>query len=217
MGYKNFLRQLQDYQKRVDRFKDKKIDKGLYSDERNTTIKFIVPLLNILGWNHLTSDMEFEHPVKGKEIKKSTRVDIALYTRGSKKPKIFVEIKRIIQDKLGTGRQVLRYLHAEKVKYGIYTNGKEIRLLDNRTPVKYVPEGLFILKVKDFVKYHRVLAILSKRYVEKGKLDKLAKSFHSERFWNLVKREEKEVKRSERQDLKYSLRLEYAENELKNR
>lgn len=217
MVNKYFLRQLRDYQKRVKDWlahKDEEISRNLYNDERNTTVKFIAPLFNILGWNHLSRNVEYEHTVRCKKLKMPKHVDIALYTKDSKKPKIFVEIKRI-QDELGTGRQLLRYLHAEKVKYGIYTNGREIRLLDNRTPIKYVPEGLFIIKVEDFIRYNKVLAVLSKKAVDSGKLDRIARSFHDkERFWKQVENKEKKVKRSERKKLKYYLRLEYANKQL---
>lgn len=210
------MKQLEDYQKKVEdwrRSREKEINRKLCNDERNTTVKFIIPLLNILDWNHLSRDMEFEHRVQGRETKRLTRVDIALYTEDSIKPKIFVEIKRI-EDELGTGRQVLRYLHAEGVKYGIYTNGREIRLLDNRTPTKYAPEGLFCIRVGDFVKYHKVLDVLSKESIETGKLDKLAECYHSKNFWDFVKKKEREIEVSKRKELKYGLRLDYAKRKL---
>ncbi len=142
------------------------------------------------------------------------RVDIALYVGDSDKPKIIVEIKRIHEKELGTGRQVLQYLRASGIKYGIYTNGKEIRFIDNRTPVKFIPEGLFIIKVKDFVKYKKVLSALTKESVQAGKLDKLVKCFHSKEFWQFIKQKEEGKKKSEKADTKYRLRLEYAEGKL---
>jgi len=210
MNNVNFLRKLRDYQKRV-----KKCE-GLYKDERNTTIKFIVPLLNILGWNQLSKEMEFEYVVKGKGLKHSSRVDIALYAKSSEKPDILVEIKRLKKDSddLGTGRQMLRYLSAAKIKYGIYTNGKKLMLLDNRTPTEYMPEGLFVIKVEDFVDYGKVLAALSKDSIKQKKLERLVKDYHSQDFWDFIKKKEKRVKRSGREDLKYKLRLEYAMKKL---
>ncbi len=205
---------LLNYQKRLREYLRKgSIEQKRCHSENNTTIKFIVPLLQILGWDPLSKDMEFEYTVRGRKLKRPHRVDIALYTQGPRKPKILVEIKRI-QDDLGTGRQVLRYLHARRIKYAIYTNGKEIRLLDNRTPTKYRPEGLFIIKIEDFIKYKDVLTVLTKGSVESGKLDRLAKSYHAPEFWGSVIKGERKIKRSERKDMKYVLRLEYARKQI---
>lgn len=213
MEEKAFKRQLLDYQKRVKDWLKNDFKNGGYDKEQNTTIKFVVPLLNILGWDSYSKEMEFEYPIHQKERDKLTRVDIALYTKDSKKPKILVEIKRI-QEELGTGRQLLRYLHAEKVKYGIYTNGREVRLIDIRTPTKYIPEGLFIIRAEDFSSYPKVLSALSKNSVERGLLHKIVKSFHTHDFWGEVQRKEKKVKKNDRKKLKYYLRLDYVNRQL---
>lgn len=206
---RSFIEQLRDYQKRVKdylQFKETKPYKNLYNDERNTTVKFIIPLLNMLGWRHLSEDMEFEHTVRCKEIKNPKRVDIALYTKNSERPKILVEIKRI-QDELGSGRQLLRYLHTKKIDYGVYTNGREIKLIHKSTPTQYVPEGLFTIKVEDFIKNKKVLSVLSKKSVECGKLDKLERTYHGKNFWNMIKKYQRYIP-------KYYLRLMHAEKVL---
>lgn len=193
-----------------------------FHKEQNTTIRFIVPLLQLLGWDPLSNatDIEFEYDAKNKELKKRGSADIALYGKSRSKPKIIIEVKRIQDEEGKTGKQVLRYLKAKGIKFGIYTNGQEIKLIDNRTPVKYIPEGLFTIKVKDFIKYKEVLAIFSKESVQKTEaLEDLARDFHSKNFWGGVKEQErvKGKTKAQKAEDKYYLRLDYAKRRLQNK
>jgi len=157
---------------------------GHYNHEKNTTIKLILPLFAILGWDPLSKDMEFEFPVYRKKTKKISHdhVDIALYTNKSKKPRIIVEIKPIQKD-LTRGTQLLRYLRNAKISHGIYTNGREIKLI-GMPGVRhgFAPSVLFHLKnLDDFLEYKDVLWLLSKDSFKKGRLDKLVKFYHNGR------------------------------------
>jgi hypothetical protein len=131
--------------------------------------------------------MEFEYAVR-KKGKNLGRADIALYPSDSKKPKILVEVKPLKTKKLGKGSQLFKYLKAEDINYGIYTNGRTIRLIDKRyTRPSYAPHTLFTIVLKDFYKYRKALRILSKQSVKSGKLDRLAKAYHSKEYkgkWN---------------------------------
>lgn len=216
MGNKSFEKKLKEYQKRLSLYSQKSSAEGKRCNlESNTTIKFVIPLLQILGWDHLSKDMEFEYAVSGRGLVRPRRVDIALYGRDSKRPKVLVEIKRFQTD-LGTGCQLRRYLYATRIKHGIYTNGEEIRLISNRTPIKNEPEALFTLKCKDFLNYKDVLAVFSKNSVESGRLDKLVKSYHTKKFWQLLKERKKQIKQSQNKDIKYVSRLELAKELLKS-
>ena len=204
-----FKKQLRNYLKRFNEFRSS-VEKNTGFDlEQNTTIKFVVPLLNILGWQHLQNDMGCEYPVNSKKESNRIRCDIALYTdySKSKKPKILVEIKRIQAPKFESGRYLLRYLNATKIDYGIFTDGKELKLVDRRTPARSNPEGLFSLKVNDFSNYADVLWILSKEMVAKSKLDEFAYAYHFKpKFFHWA--ESEKIKSSELK--KYKLRLEFA-------
>jgi len=205
MKKKNLKNRLRQYQKEATKWY-KIMKNHCYHDERNTVIKFVVPLLEILGWRPKSKDMEFEYTLRRKNRKRPIRVDIALYGHDSKKPSILVEVK-CLQDDLGSGRYLLRYLSAGKIPYGIYTNGRELKLVDRRTPTSYNPEGLFSIKLEDFIKYKKVLFGLSRKALENGKLKKLAKSCHTKKFWNYIKKHEKNTS-------KYYLRLAHAEKKL---
>src|SRR3989338_10058054 len=104
-------KQLKIYLARVKEFRGSVEKNTGFKLEQNTTIKFVVPLLNILGWNHLQNDMGFEYPVRGR---KKRRCDIALYTDYPKlkTPKVLVEIKRIQvpEKKFESGQYLLEYL-----------------------------------------------------------------------------------------------------------
>ena len=209
-------KQLRNYLARVKEFGPVGKNTG-FKLEQNTTIKFVIPLLNILGWDHLKNDMGFEYPVRGrKEKKKEGRCDIALYTDypKSKKPKVLVEIKRIQvpEEKLESGRYLLEYLNATKINYGIFTDGKELKLVDRRTPTRSHPEGLFSLEANHFLDYPDVLWMLSKEMVSKGKLDEFAHAYHFEpNFFKWAKSE----KTGDVDPKKYKLRLEFTRRFLK--
>lgn len=200
---------LEEYSEKVNRFSD---PSGKFKLELNTTIKFVIPLLNILGWEHLGDNMGFEYPVRSKNLddkKRVTHCDIALYLDGkNEKPEILVEVKPIQSENFGSGRYLLRYLCPAKIRYGIYTNGRELKLLDSRTPKSYHPEGLFSLKAKDFSTYADVLWMLSKEKVsEKGFLKSFADAYHKKSgFFHWMKSPDLA---DFKQD-KYKLRLEFA-------
>ena len=67
------------------------IDSSPQMDEQNTRRKLIEPLLEILGWNMLSEDVELEYSVQmGVGTKK---VDYALMIEGA--PVVFVEAKGV--------------------------------------------------------------------------------------------------------------------------
>lgn len=179
---KNFIKELMGYKLRAQKW-IRRSDAESCGLEKNTTVKFIIPLLEILGWDPLSKEVEFEYPVYNKEKKKTDHVDIALYTKSSLKkgiPKILVEIKRI-QDRLGSGRQMLKYLQNTKVSRGIYTNGQELKLIAKLGVRKgFWPRVLFHLKnLNDFVEYKEILYLFSKKSLERNELDRLAKYLNS--------------------------------------
>ncbi|MFH1383488.1 MAG: hypothetical protein ABIH47_00805 [Candidatus Omnitrophota bacterium] len=106
------------------------------------------------------------------------------------------------------------------MKFGIYTNGKQLKLVDKRYTreqhgqKKYVPHTLFALDIKDFYKYRKVLRFLSKEYVKNGRLCDLADSFHGPEFRSFEKIKLMKEKKDKREALKYKLRLEHAKKYL---
>lgn len=205
------IEELKKYQNRVKKWQSVIIKKDRYNMEQNTMIKFVIPLLEILGWSRLYQEMEFEYRVKG--FKKG-RVDIALFTDKSRKPRTFVEVKPITGATSGLEKatQLLGYLKKTPVKYGIYTNGKEIRVIGKQgVRDGFLPTTLFHLRAEDFVKNKDILGLLSKISVAKEVLDKLAVNF--QKNFCRWKKQNKTQHKNNKTD--YELRLMYAHQRLK--
>ena len=190
MGNKNFVEQLRDYKKRVkDWLQFIEIKRGTeFKTEQNTIAKFVIPLLEILGWGFLSQDVGFEYHLKDKRHK-TRHVDIALYLfdKNPKIPKILIEVKRIQNDIKNAGEQIFRHqLSGGKVTYAIATNGRELIVFD-KWRVRHDSKRartLFALKLEDFIEFSDVLWLLSKDSIESGRFDKLAKIYkpHDE-YW----------------------------------
>lgn len=212
MGKGDLLKLLKDYQDKVNNWLEFKKDKEgtEFNKEINTVIKFVVPLLNLLGWDSLSEEVEFEYLDSA-----GGRADIALYINNV--PKILIEVKPIqnpFKDKYPT--KIFNYISKARIKYGIATNGKEIILYDNYRVRKEYKRGskLFSLKLDDFIEYSNVLLLLSKDMVEKGVLDKFATTFHRDNN-NFYKWRKSKMKAGDSNYNEYILRLEFAKEFLK--
>ncbi len=182
----NGLREkLKSYHSKVEEWEEfKKSKQGTqFNKEQNTVIKFVVPLLEILGWKCFSAEVEVEFEYF---IKKGGRVDVALYTQNKEIPKILIEVKPIQDDIRNAATQMFRsYLVNSQVHYGITTNGKSLMLFDKfRVRRQYQRARLlFGLNSKDFVQYNGVLSVLSKDSVTKGLLDGLVDAYHHREYW----------------------------------
>ncbi|WP_162224592.1 type I restriction enzyme HsdR N-terminal domain-containing protein [Halorussus amylolyticus] len=94
-------------------------------DEENTKRKIIEPLIDLLGWEILSSDVELEHSVQmGSGTKK---VDYALKREGT--PVVFVEAKGC-DTPLGQSHenQLKSYMRQVGVDWGLLSNGREFEI-----------------------------------------------------------------------------------------
>lgn len=206
-----FAKQLEEYQARAQSWFEflegirPRYDR--YNDEQNATVKFVVPLFEMLGWNPLTTDMEFEYLIPGEKGEKG-KVDVALFAGKSKTPKFLIEVKPF-QDELDEGEtQIVEYLVKSGFDYGIVTNGRELVVYSRQhvRPDYKRARKFFSLKVDDFVRYEGVLRVLSKGMIENGKFDELAKAYHSDRYWSWKKENRSGGKIHD----EYRLQLEFA-------
>ena len=130
----SLARELKAYLKRVDKwFKFIEVKEGTeFKTEQNTIVKFVIPLLEMLGWRPLSEDVGFEYHLKDKRHK-TRHVDIALYLSDKNPPipKILIEVKPIQNDIKNAGEQIFRHqLSGGKVTYAIATNGRELIVFD---------------------------------------------------------------------------------------
>ena len=207
MEYESFVDKLRDYQKRIKDWERFKADKKgtQFNKEQNTVIKFVAPLLSMLGWDALSKEVEFEYLDTS-----GGRADIALYING--KPTILIEVKPIqntFKDKYPT--KIFNYMTKSGIKYGVATNGKEVVLYHKYRGSEKNKRGskLFSIRSDDFITYSDVLWLLSKDMVGKGALDRFAEAFHRDND-NFYKWRKQRMKPHDPNYNEYILRLEFA-------
>jgi len=143
--------------------------------EADVSSKFILPLLDILGWNIKDID-----EVKEQRRTLSGPVDYTLAV--NRKPRLVVELKKFTEDLDGyrdvRGRretfpeQATRYAWHLKVEWVVLTNFKEVRLYNSY--MKNPAEGLRLqIRYNHFISNLDKLWILSRQSVESGELDKI--------------------------------------------
>lgn len=130
-------------------YKVMKMKESFYKSEEDTMIKIILPFFEMLGWDRLSKNMAFEYPVHDKIRNRKDHVDIALFKhvrRGKikQKPDILVEVK-CIAPPLSRGTQLSKYLKNCKVKWGIFTNGRELKLITSMGRKNHGPQCSIIL------------------------------------------------------------------------
>ncbi len=102
----NPTERLLNYQARVEAWVPHSCD-SQYDKEQNTLVKFVVPLLELLGWDPWWIDVGFECALWDEREGRGKRVDCALYlldgeqlVPGRPKPKILVEVKPFQRDEV---------------------------------------------------------------------------------------------------------------------
>lgn len=103
------------------------IEKDLSSqpNEHTTEVKYIIPLLEALGWSVADDSLRLQYAVK------SSVVDMALMAHG--KPVAFVEAKRLRQDlslKDNEAAQALQYGYESGTDWCVLTNGERYEIYD---------------------------------------------------------------------------------------
>ena len=114
-----------DLARRVDSFS--KI--GRTSSEENTKKKIIEPLLDVLGWDTRSNEVELEYPVV--MATGTSEVDYALMLEN--KPVVFVEAKAfetILSSR--HSQQAISYGKVKDVQWVVLTNGKILKVFDTK-------------------------------------------------------------------------------------
>lgn len=103
-------------------------NKEMMLNEENTIFQFILPLMEILEWDHSSGDVNCQHPGE------SGRADITLKTEGA--PRAIIEAKRFNLDlTVQHMKQAMEY--KIPARWVIITNGREIRVYDKRHRQKW--------------------------------------------------------------------------------
>jgi len=106
--------------------------------EANVKLRIIQPLLEALGWDPGTGDLEMEYPVQVGA--RPFAVDYALMVNG--KAAVYVEAKSFASGLPEEDiRQVISYGSVDHLRWCVLTNGRELQILDSSEP-KESPERL---------------------------------------------------------------------------
>jgi len=141
-------------------------------DEQNTRRKLVEPLIEILGWEILSPDVELEYSVQmGSGTKK---VDYALLIEGN--PVVFVETKGSDNSITEANqRQLKSYMRQTGVDWGLLTNGTSFEILKRRTGGQRPDEiTLGSFQLEELVEYRNVLRAISRESIESGEAQNIA-------------------------------------------
>jgi len=111
--------QLKSLSERIDRLKDQ------IKTEEATKNAFIMPFIQLLGYDVFNPLEVIPEYISDIGIKKGEKVDYAIVKDGQ--PIILIECKHWIENLNVHNSQLLRYFHTSKAKFGILTNGVSYR------------------------------------------------------------------------------------------
>lgn len=159
-------------------------------DEENTKRKLIEPLLGLLGWDVLSSDIELEYSVPmGAGTKK---VDYALKLKGT--PVVFVEAKgadTTLSEK--HENQLRSYMRQVGVDWGILSNGRKFEIF-RREQSATRPNEISLAKfsLDEIAEYQHPLRTVSRESIETGEAGDIADEIERMRDAITALRENKE-------------------------
>jgi len=116
-------RELREIAESIERFSKS----NRTSSEPNTKKKIIEPLLETLGWDTRTGEVDLEYPIR---MGTGTHnADYALVLEN--KPAVLVEAKAFdVELSYEHARQVISYGRVEGVQWGVLTNGRKLKIFD---------------------------------------------------------------------------------------
>lgn len=153
------------------------IDASPQMDEQNTRRKLIEPLLELLGWDMLSPEVELEYSVQmGVGTKK---VDYALMLEGT--PVVFVEAKGVDSSISDSHRSQLKsYMRQTGVDWGLLTNGVRFELLKRKKGGDRPDEvSLGTFSLQELTDNIHFLRALSKDSIETGEAERIAENIEA--------------------------------------
>ena len=140
--------------------------------EENTKVKIIQPLIELLGWEVYSAEVDLEYPMQIGQG--SARADYALQLEGA--PVVFIEAKGSDSSLNEADRsQLASYMRQKGVDWGLLTNGKEFDVLKRRTDSDRPEEvSLAQFELRELEENWSVIRLLSKDLVQSGEADTIA-------------------------------------------
>ena len=148
------------------------IESSPQMNEQNTKTKLVRPLIELLGWDVYSAEVELEYSMQiGRG---NTRADYALVLEGA--PVVFIEAKgcdTIVTD--SDRSQLTSYMRQTGVDWGLLTNGVKFEILKRRMVDGRPDEvSLGIFSLEELPQNQELLELLSKDLVESGEADRVA-------------------------------------------
>lgn len=143
----------------------------MVSSEANTKKRIVEPLLEILGWDLLSSEVRLEYPVKIGT--KSSYVDYALMLE--EKPVILVEAKpfdAVLSD--GFSSQIISYGKIEDVQWVALTNGRALKVFDTKAGRNEKVCLVVEVDLEKLPEQANELRLLSRESILSGEIEKTA-------------------------------------------
>lgn len=155
------------------------IEESPQMDEQNTKRKIIEPLIELLGWEMLSSNVELEYSVQmGSGAKK---VDYALMLEDS--PVIFIEAKGCDTEIEDSHRDQLRsYMRQVGVDWGLISNGHKFEIFrrdKGSTRPNEISLGQFNLETLE--SSYKLLKALSPTSIDSGESESIANRIEARR------------------------------------
>lgn len=166
------------------------IESSPQMDEQNTKAKLVRPLIELLGWDVYSSEVELEYSMQiGRG---NTRADYALILEGT--PVVFIEAKGCDSTLTDSDRsQLASYMRQTGVDWGLLTNGTTFEILKRRTDSNR-PEEILLgtFPLTELTENRELLELLSKELVESGEASSIAERMEATRNATRTLRNEKE-------------------------
>jgi hypothetical protein len=166
------------------------IESSPQMDEQNTKAKLIRPLIELLGWDVYSSEVELEYSMQiGRG---NTRADYALILEGT--PVVFIEAKGCDSTLADSDRkQLASYMRQTGVDWGLLTNGTTFEILKRRTDSNR-PEEILLgsFSLTELTENRDRLELLSKELVESGEANSIAERMEATRNAVRILRSKKE-------------------------
>ena len=142
------------------------IDSSPQMGEANTKVRLVQPLIELLGWDVYSSEVELEYPTQIGQGQ--ARADYALLLDGS--PVVFVEAKGCDTSLSDRDRDQLKsYIRQKGADWGLLTNGQRFEVLKRREDSDVPDEvSLATFPIDELRTNWNVLELLSKDLVQSG-------------------------------------------------
>ncbi|NOQ75740.1 MAG: restriction endonuclease [Crocinitomix sp.] len=136
--------------------------KDQISTEEATKTAFILPFINLLGYDIFNPTEVIPEFTADIGLKKGEKVDYAVFQNGN--PILIIECKHCHENLDAHNSQLIRYFHVSKSRFALLTNGIEYRfftdleksnIMDNKPFLEFDMTNLRDSQINELAKFHK--------------------------------------------------------------